>query len=52
MNRVSAANQTPVGWLVLHPASVPAQHHVLVPEHQQLGVLLPVTADYQDSQAE
>ena len=42
----------PVTGFVPHPAGVPAQHRVLVPEHQQLGVLLPVTADHQDSQAE
>ena len=42
----------PVGGVVAHPAGVPAQHRVLVPEHQQLGVLRPVPADYQDSQAE
>ena len=42
----------PVGGFVPYPAGVPAQHRVLVPEHQQLGVLLLVTADHQDSQAE
>src|ERR1035438_5345119 len=42
----------PVGWVIAHPASVPAQHRVLVPEHQQLGVLRPVPAGYQDGQAE
>jgi len=31
---------------------VPAQHRVLVPEHEQLGILGPVTAEYQDGQAE
>ena len=41
----------PVGWLVPHPARVPAQHRVLVPEHQQLGVLRLVPAEHQDSQA-
>jgi hypothetical protein len=38
--------------VVPYPAGVPAQHRVLVPEHSQLGVLLPITADHQDSQAE
>ena len=52
MNRVRAANQARSAGLVPYPAGVPAQHRVLVPEHQQLGVLLPVTADHQDSQAE
>jgi hypothetical protein len=42
----------PVGGLVPYPAGVPAQHRVLVPEHQQLGVLRAVPADHQDSQAE
>ena len=41
----------PVGWLVPDPARVPAQHRVLVPEHQQLGVLRLVPAEHQDSQA-
>jgi hypothetical protein len=31
---------------------VPAQHRVLVPEHEQLGILRPVTAEHQDGQAE
>ena len=42
----------PVGWLVPHPAGLAAQHRVLVPEHQQLGVLRLVPAEHQDSQAE
>jgi len=29
----------PVGWLVADPADLAAQHRVLVPEHQELGVL-------------
>jgi hypothetical protein len=41
----------PVGWLVPHPAGVPAQHRVLVPEHQQLSILRRVSAEHQDSQA-
>jgi hypothetical protein len=31
---------------------VAAQHRVLVPEYQQLSILRPVGAEYQDSQAE
>jgi hypothetical protein len=31
---------------------VPAQHRVLVPEYQQLGILRPVAAEHQDGQAE
>jgi hypothetical protein len=31
---------------------MPAQHRVLVPEHEQLGTLRPVTAEHQDGQAE
>jgi hypothetical protein len=42
----------PVGWVVPHAAGVPAQHRVLVPEHQQLSVLRPVIAGHQDSRAE
>jgi len=42
----------PVGRLVPDPGGVPAQHRVLVPEHQQLSVLRQVLAGYQDSQAE
>ncbi len=37
----------PVARLVLHPADVPAQHRVLVPEHQQLSILGPVGAEHQ-----
>jgi hypothetical protein len=31
---------------------VQAQHHILVPEHEQLGIFRPVTAGHQDGQAE
>jgi hypothetical protein len=41
-----------VTGLVPYPAGVPAQYRVLVPEHQQLGVLRPVPADHHGSQAE
>jgi hypothetical protein len=42
----------PVGRLVPHPAGVPPPYRVLVPEHEQLSILRPVTAEHQDSQAE
>jgi hypothetical protein len=31
---------------------MPAQHRILVPEHEQLGIFRPVTAEHQDGQAE
>ena len=42
----------PVGRLVTYPAGVPAQHRVLVPEHQQLGVLRLGPAEHQHNQPE
>ena len=42
----------PVGGVISHPAGVPAQHCILVPEHQQPGVLCPVPPERQDNQAE
>ncbi len=42
----------PVGWLVPHPPSVPAQHRVLVPEHQQFGVLRLIASERQNGKAE
>ena len=42
----------PVDRLVPHPAGVPPQDRVLVPEHQQLSVLRQVAAEDQDGQAE
>jgi hypothetical protein len=42
----------PVSRLVPHPAGVPSQYRVLVPEHEQLGILRPVAAQHQDGQAE
>ena len=42
----------PVGRLVPHPAGVPPQYRVLVPEHQQLSILRQVAAEDQDGQAE
>ena len=42
----------PVARLIPYPAGVPAQHRVLVPEHEQLSSLRPVAAEHQDSQAE
>ena len=50
MNRVRV-EPGPVGWLVPHPPRVPAQHCVLVPEHQQLSVLGMVPAEHQGNQA-
>jgi hypothetical protein len=42
----------PVGRLVPHPAGVPPQDRVLMPEHQQLSILRQVTAEHQDGQVE
>jgi hypothetical protein len=42
----------PVSRLIPHPAGVPPQYRVLVPEHKQLGILRPVTAQHQDGQAD
>ena len=42
----------PVRRLILHPAGVPAQHRVLVPEHEQFSILRPVAAEQHDRQAE
>jgi|SRR5450755_817206 hypothetical protein len=52
MNRGKRGEPDPVGGFVPHPPGVPAQHRVRVPEHQQRGVLRPVTAEHQHSQAE
>jgi hypothetical protein len=51
MNGASAAEPHPAGRLVPYPVGVAAQHRVLVPEYQQLSILRPVPAEYQDSQA-
>lgn len=37
--------------LVPHPARVPSQYRVLMPEHQQLGILRQVPAEHHDGQA-
>ena len=50
-SRASAASQARSAG-ILHPAGVPPQDRVLVPEHQQLSVLRQVAAEHQDSQAE
>jgi hypothetical protein len=42
----------PVSRLVPHPAGVPPQYRVLMPDHQQLSILRQVTAEHQDGQAE
>ncbi len=41
-----------VGRLVPHPADVPPQYRVLMPEHEQLSILRQVAAERQDGQAE
>jgi hypothetical protein len=38
----------PVSPLEPHRADLPAQHRVLVPEREQLGIVRPVTAERQD----
>ena len=50
-SRASAANG-PVSRLVPYPASVAAQHRVLVPQHQQFSVFRQVLTEHQDGQAE
>jgi hypothetical protein len=42
----------PVGRLVTYRAGVAAQHRVLVPEYQQLGILRQVRTEHLDGQAE
>ncbi len=42
MNRAAAANQARSAGPVTHPAHTPAQHRVLVPEHQQPAALTSV----------
>lgn len=42
----------PLSSLVPHPAGVPPQYRILMPEHQQLSILRQVTAEYQDGQAQ
>jgi hypothetical protein len=39
-----------VGRLVPYPPGVPAQHRVLVPEHQQFSLLGQVPAEHQDAE--
>ena len=36
----------------VRPVGMPTRHRVLVPEHEQLGIFRPVTAEHQDGQAE
>jgi hypothetical protein len=48
ISRASAANQARSAGSY-RPADVPAQHRVLVPEHQQLSILRQVTAEHQFS---
>jgi len=42
----------PAGRLAADPAGLPAQHRVLVPEHQQFGVLERTTPGEQHQSAE
>jgi len=42
----------PVARLIPHPARVPPQYRILMPEHQQLSILRQVAAEHQDGQAE
>jgi hypothetical protein len=42
---------SPVRRLVPHPADLPAQHRVLMPEHQHFGHCRPVAAEQHDDQA-
>ena len=51
MSRASTASQIRSA-LVTYPAGVAAQHRVLVPEYQQVGILRQVRAEHQDGQAE
>ena len=50
-SRASAVNQARSA-LVPHPAGVPPQYRILMPEHQQFGILRQVAAEHQDGQAE
>ena len=47
-----APRTTPVSRVIPDPADVAAEHRVLVPEHQQLSSLCPVTAKQQRGQTE
>jgi len=51
MSRASAVNHVRSGG-VPHPASVPSQYGILVPEHQQLSVLRLVATTQQGDEAE
>ena len=52
VSRVSAVNHTRSACFVPYPPGVPAQHRVLVPEHQQLSILGQVPAEHQDKETE
>ena len=52
LSRASAANQARSAGSYRTRRACPAQHRVLVPEYQQLGILGPVAAEHQDGQAE
>ena len=49
---VPARQTTPVARLLPYPANMPTQRRVLVSEHEQLGILRPVSPEHQDDQAE
>jgi hypothetical protein len=51
-SRASAASQARPAGSYRTRAGVPPQYRVLMPEHQQLSILRPVTAEHQDGQAE
>jgi hypothetical protein len=40
-----------IGWLVQHPAGVPAEYRILVPEHQQLRIPGLIPAGHQNGKA-
>ncbi|HUY52751.1 MAG TPA: hypothetical protein VMV92_44800 [Streptosporangiaceae bacterium] len=51
VSRASAANYTRSAGSYHTRPGLPAQHRVLVPEHQQLRILRPVATAQQDDQA-
>jgi hypothetical protein len=51
MNGASAANHTRSAGSYRIRSAWRRKHRVLVPEYQQLSILRPVPAKYQDSQA-
>ena len=51
-NPCERGEPSPVRRLVPHPADLPAQHRILMPEHQHFGRSRPVAAEQHDDQAE